>query len=123
MKRIRECAVPKYLKDWPGKTLLLKEGCPRTRMSPHEYGKRLPSLLEAGAVVRLERILSKSEALYSGDSDLYQWAEKEGQRVIKLSWLCPRCDAKHEDFIPESFLRRKKAIFVEVTETEEEQDA
>ena len=123
MKRIRECAVPKYKKDWPGKTLLMKEACPRTRIDPDEYGKRLPSLLEAGALVRLERILSRSEAVLSGHSDLYQWAEKEGQRVIKLLWLCPRCSARHEDYIPESFIRQKKALFVEVTEADEEQEA
>ena len=89
--KIRECAIPKYKKDWPGRTLLMKEACPTTRMSPYEYGERLPSLIEAGVLVKLERFLSKSEATLSGHSDLYQWAEKEGQRVIKIGWRCPRC--------------------------------
>ena len=26
--KIRECAIPKYKKDWPGRTLLMKEACP-----------------------------------------------------------------------------------------------
>lgn len=121
--KIRECAIPKYKKDWPGKSLLMKAACPTTRMSPYEYGERLPSLIEAGVLVKLERFLSKSEATLSGHSDLYQWAEKEGQRVIKISWRCPRCAVCHEDFIPESFIRQKKAIFVEVTGTEGEQEA
>ena len=72
--KIRECAIPKYKKDWPGRTLLMKEACPTTRMSPYEYGERLPSLIEAGVLVNLERFLSKSEATLSGHSDLYQWS-------------------------------------------------
>ena len=119
--KIRECAIPKYKKDWPGKSLLMKAACPTTRMSPYEYGERLPSLIEAGVLVKLERFLSKSEATLSGHSDLYQWAEKEGQRVIKIGWRCPRCAVCHEDYIPESFIRQKKAIFVEVTGTEGEE--
>ena len=103
-RKIRELAIPKYKKDWPGKTLLMKEACPTTRMSPYEYGERLPSLIEAGVLVKLER-----------------WAEKEVQRVIKIGWRCPRCAVCHEDYIPESFIRQKKAIFVEVTGTEGEE--
>ena len=61
--KIRECAIPKYKKDWPGRTLLMKEACPTTRMSPYEYGERLPSLIEAGVLVNLERFLSKSDTL------------------------------------------------------------
>ena len=114
--KIRECAIPKYKKDWPGRTLLMKEACPTTRMSPYEYGERLPSLIEAGVLVKLERFLSKSEATLSGHSDLYQC-----QRVIKIGWRCPRCAVCHEDYIPESFIRQKKAIFVEVTGTEGEE--
>ena len=34
---------------------------------------------------------------------------------------CPTCAARHEDYIPESFIRQKKAIFVEVTGTEGEE--
>ena len=83
--------------------------------------KGSPSLIEAGVLVKLERFLSKSEATLSGHSDLYQWAEKEGQRVIKIGWRCPRCAVCHEDYIPESFIRQKKAIFVEVTGTEGEE--
>ena len=78
-------------------------------------------LIEAGVLVKLGRCLSKSEATLSGNSELYQWAEKEGQRVIKISWRCPRCAVCHEDLIPESFIRQKKAIFVEVTGTGEEE--
>lgn len=84
-RKIRELAIPKYKKDWPGKTLLMNEACPTTRINPFDFSKRLPSLIEAGALVKLERFLSKSEATLSGHSDLYQWAEKEGQRVIKIS--------------------------------------
>lgn len=29
-RKIRELAIPKYKKDWPGKTLLMKEDCPLT---------------------------------------------------------------------------------------------
>ncbi|MCG4631968.1 hypothetical protein [Bilophila wadsworthia] len=121
--KIRECAIPKYKKDWPGKTLLMKEACPTTRINPFDFSKRLPSLIEAGVLVKLERFLSKSEATQSGHSDLYRWAEKEDQRVIKIGWRCPRCYVWHEDYIPESFIRQKKAIFVEVTEIYEEQEA
>lgn len=120
--KIRECAIPKYKKDWPGRTLLMKEACPTTRMSPYEYGERLPSLIEAGVLVKLERFLSKSEATLSGHSDLYQWAVKgrpaRHQDRMALSRDAPCC---HEDYIPESFIRQKKAIFVEVTGTEGEE--
>ena len=26
-RKIRELAIPKYKKDWPGRTLLMKEAC------------------------------------------------------------------------------------------------
>lgn len=116
-RKIRELAIPKYKKDWPGKTLLMKEDCPTTHW---RAGKRdQPSLLTAGEVVRLERFLSRDEARMSGCGQLYRWSE-EGQRVIKISWSCPHCAHTHEDFIPESFIRQKKAIFVEITESEGE---
>lgn len=67
----------------------------------------------------LERFLSRDEARMSGCGQLYRWSE-EGQRVIKISWSCPHCAHTHEDFIPESFIRQKKAIFVEITESEGE---
>ena len=31
----------------------MKEACPTTRMSPYEDGERLPSLIEAGVLVKL----------------------------------------------------------------------
>lgn len=116
-RKIRELAIPKYKKDWPGKTLLMKEDCPLTHWRGGKPGQ--PSLLTAGEVVRLERFLSREEARMSRWRELYRWSE-EGQRVIKLSWSCPHCAHTHEDFIPESFIRQKKAIFVEITESEGE---
>ncbi|HIW78393.1 MAG TPA: hypothetical protein H9874_04515 [Candidatus Bilophila faecipullorum] len=119
-RKIRELAIPKYKKDWPGRTLLMKEDCPLTHWRAGKPGQ--PSLLTAGEVVTLERFLSREEARMSGWSELYRWTD-EGQRVIKLSWSCPHCAHTHEDFIPESFIRQKKALFVEVIETDEEQEA
>lgn len=119
-RKIRECAIPKYKKDWPGKTLLLNEDCP---LRHYRGGKPdQPSLLRKGEFVILDRFLAKNEARYLGHPETSRWVEEE-RRVIKLTWTCPTCAARHEDYIPESFIRQKKAIFVEVTETEEEQDA
>ena len=116
--KIRECAIPKYKKDWPGRTLLMKEACPRGH---RRWGKDdQPSLLREGDLVTIERFLPKNEARYIGHLETSQWVE-EGQRVIKLTWTCPTCAARHEDYIPESFIRQKKAIFVEVTGTEGEE--
>ena len=80
----------------------------------------LLSLLREGDLVTIERFLPKNEARYIGHLETSQWVE-EGQRVIKLTWTCPTCAARHEDYIPESFIRQKKAIFVEVTGTEGEE--
>ena len=118
--KIRELAIPKYKKDWPGKTLLMKEDCP---IRHRRWGKGdQPSLLRKGELVTVERFLAKNEVLYLGYVETHQWAEEE-QRVIKLTWTCPTCAARHEDYIPESFIRQKKAIFVEAVETEEERKA
>ena len=116
--KIRECAIPTDKKDWPGKTLLMKEDCPIGHRRWEKYDQ--PSLLRKGELVTLERFLAKNEARYIGHLETSQWVE-EGQRVIKLTWTCPTCAARHEDYIPESFIRQKKAIFVEVTGTEGEE--
>ena len=42
-RKIRERAIPKYKKDWPGKTLLMKEDCPTTRMSVSYTHLTLPT--------------------------------------------------------------------------------
>lgn len=117
-RKIRELAIPKYKKDWPGRTLLMKEACP---IRHRRWGKDdQPSLLREWDLVTIERFLPKNEARYIGHLETSQWVE-EGQRVIKLTWTCPTCAARHEDYIPESFIRQKKAIFVEVTGTEGEE--
>lgn len=67
------------------------------------------------------RFLSKLSCRWRRSYRAAHQAEKEGQRVIKIGWRCPRCAVCHEDYIPESFIRQKKAIFVEVTGTEGEE--
>lgn len=59
MKRIRERAIPKYKKDWPGKTLLMKEDCPIRHRRWEKYDQ--PSLLRKGELVTLERFLAKTK--------------------------------------------------------------
>ena len=67
-------------------------------------------------------VLDDGKTVYPGDkSRIGSYKAEEGQRVIKIGWRCPRCAVCHEDYIPESFIRQKKAIFVEVTGTEGEE--
>ena len=56
-RKIRERAIPKYKKDWPGKTLLMKEACPTTRMPPYGYEAKGSALAARGPgnLVTLER--------------------------------------------------------------------
>ena len=50
-RKIRELAIPKYKKDWPGRTLLMKEACP---IRHRRWGKDdQPSLLREGDLVTI----------------------------------------------------------------------
>lgn len=58
-RKIRELAIPKYKKDWPGKTLLMKEACP---IRHRRWGKdEQPSLLREGDLVTIERFCQKTK--------------------------------------------------------------
>lgn len=47
-RKIRELAIPKYKKDWPGKTLLMKEDCPTTHWRAGEFLDEIERRLAEG---------------------------------------------------------------------------
>ncbi len=116
MSEIRELSIPRFKKDWPGKTLLMKEDSPVQR--GNSYWGFKPSLVKKGDTVTIQRFISRQEGLSFEKTLVREWIES-GQRVLQIVWLCPVCGTHHTDYLPESFIREQKAIFIEIAKEDE----
>lgn len=90
--------APKYKKDWVGKSLMLNEICPAGFLVP------LP-----GTVVWIKQRLNAKDTMHSAQ-DVSRWG---AVRVLKCSWECPTCKARHQGYMPESWIEEGKAVFVD----------
>jgi hypothetical protein len=101
-KNLKIVGVPPLKKDWVGKHLLLKKGCPEGQLTPND-----------GIPVQITVRMNAKETMNTHINAFSHWG---AVRVLKCLWRCPNenCRASHAGYIPESWISEGKAVFVEV---------
>lgn len=89
---------PKVKKDWPGKQLLLMEGWERGQCTPPD-----------GIPATIDRRMNAMDTIHSANDVSFLGSE----RILKVTWRCQHCGARHTGYIPENWIADGKAFFVE----------
>lgn len=114
----KETEIPKHKKDYDGKYLKLLVDSPNMR----GYDKS-PSPIKAGAILWIAGRYNYGQASMSSyrvNSNLFH---DNKDRVLKVTWHCPQCDASHDEGLPEAWLAEGKLVFVARKSQEELREA
>lgn len=102
-----EVETPKRKKDYLYKYIKLLVDSPNTY-----FLENTASPVKAGAILQImgrENYGKAALCAYNVRSSLFH---DNKERVLRVRWYCPTCNASHEEGLPESWIDEGKIVFV-----------
>lgn len=105
MSQRKKPCQPRYRKHWPGLYLELSDDCKQR----HNHEGCCCPVIGSGSVVYIEQRLKAGDTARTWH-DVSHWGPI---RILEVSTFCPACHRIVRGYIPESWVRKGKASFVE----------